>query len=361
MAPRPYTLVAELTWRCPLRCVYCSNPVAYAKDEQELSTEVWSRAFEEAAALGVVQLHLSGGEPALRKDLVPLVRAARASELYTNLITGGTLLDPVLLGELKAAGLDHIQLSLQDSEKDGARWAAGAEVHDRKLEAAAAIRAAGFPLTLNVVLHRGNIGHVDALIAIALELGASRLELANTQFYAWALENRSALLPTRAETEAAEAVVRTARANKKLEIAYVKPDYFAGEPKPCMGGWAKTYMLITPSGEVLPCHAATVIPGLEFDRIGGAKTLDQIWATSKGLLAFRGDTWMEEPCRSCERKDIDFGGCRCQAFLLAGRATAADPACHRSADHPVVLGALERNEAKELVYRDKRSSLRLAR
>jgi pyrroloquinoline quinone biosynthesis protein E len=358
MAPRPYPLVAELTWRCPLRCLYCSNPVAYAKDDRELPTEVWTRAFEQAAALGVVQLHLSGGEPVLRKDLVALVRAGRASDLYTNLITGGTLLDRPLLGELKAAGLDHIQLSLQDSEAEGASWAAGVDVHRKKQEVAAAIREAGFPLTLNVVLHRGNIGRVESLIQLATELGASRLELANTQFYAWALANRSALLPTRAETDAAEAVVRAAR-GRGLEIAYVRPDYFAGEPKPCMGGWAKTYMLITPSGEVLPCHAATVIPGLMFDRIGGPKPLEEIWATSPGLVAFRGDTWMEEPCRSCERKEIDFGGCRCQAFLLAGRASAADPACRHSPDHPVVLSLLQESEV-DPVYRDKRASLRLA-
>jgi pyrroloquinoline quinone biosynthesis protein E len=363
-APRPYTLVAELTYRCPLKCVYCSNPVDFRARREELSTAQWGRVFAEAAELGVVQLHLSGGEPTVRADLPELIRQARACDLYTNLITGGTLLDEARVRQLRDCGLDHIQLSLQDTQRQAAELIAGVRSHDKKLAVARAIARLGVPLTINVVLHRFNIDRVPALIAQAAELGAQRLELANTQFYAWALENRRALLPSRAQVDAAEAAVRDARARYRgvLEIAYVKPDYYAAYPKPCMGGWARTYMCITPTGEVLPCHAAHVIPGLRFESVRD-RPLRLIWEQSPALNAFRGDAWLQEPCRSCPRKAIDLGGCRCQAFLLAGDAAAADPVCTLSPQHAVIADAIAAADqgAAALIYRDARNSERLSR
>lgn len=336
-APRPYTLVAELTYRCPLRCVYCSNPVDFHRSRAELSTDEWRRVFCEAAELGVMQLHLSGGEPVLRDDLVELIEQARACDLYTNLITGGTLLDDDKLRHYREAGLDHIQLSIQGAARESAEMVAGVRSHRKKLDVARLIRQIGFPLTLNVVIHRLNIAEVPELIALALELGADRLELANTQFYAWAAENRRALMPTREQYDRAKEIARAAIAKYRgtLEIAFVQNDYLSGEPKPCMGGWGRSYMCINPTGEVMPCHAATVIPGLRFESVRD-DALEKIWRDSPAMHAFRGDDWMMEPCRSCVRKEIDFGGCRCQAFMLAGNAAEADPICRLSPHHGFV-------------------------
>jgi pyrroloquinoline quinone biosynthesis protein E len=319
--------------------------------------------FSEAADLGVVQLHLSGGEPVVRKDLPTLIRHARQCDLYTNLITGGTLLTVESLQQFRDCGLDHVQLSVQDTDRETAERIAGIRSYDKKLEVARLIKQLGFPLTLNVVLHRFNIDHVPELIALGAELGAQRLELANTQYYAWGLENRKALLPTRAQRDQAEAIAREARSRYRgtMEIAFVQVDYFADEPKACMGGWARTYMCITPTGEVLPCHAAHVIPGLSFDSVR-QQSLETIWRESPALNAFRGDEWMQEPCRSCPRKTVDFGGCRCQAFLLAGDAAATDPVCHRSPLHQTVLDAVTAAEQEQapLVYRDLKNSERLS-
>jgi pyrroloquinoline quinone biosynthesis protein E len=344
--------------------VYCSNPVDYAKNEAELTTEEWKRVFSEAAELGVMQVHLSGGEPVVRDDLLGLVEHARRADLYSNLITGGTLLDRGRLLELRNAGLDHVQVSLQDSEDHAADEIAGLKGHARKLEVARWVKEIGLPLTINVVLHRFNIDRVPELIELAASLGADRLELANTQFYAWALENRGALLPARAQCEAAEASVRAARERwaGRMEIAYVLADYYSSVPKPCMGGWASSYMLITPDGEVLPCHAARVMPHLRFDSVRG-RPLAEIWNGSPALEAYRGDHWMLEPCRGCERKAIDFGGCRCQAYLLSGNAALADPVCGYSPAHGKVVDAIAaRTEVSErdLVYRNRRNSLRLS-
>jgi pyrroloquinoline quinone biosynthesis protein E len=329
----------------------------------ELSTEQWCRTFSEAADLGVVQLHLSGGEPVVRKDLSALIRHAQACDLYTNLITGGTLLTAENLRQFRDCGLDHIQLSLQDSDRQTAELVAGVRSYDKKLAVARLIKEMGFPLTVNVVLHRFNIDHVPELITQAAELGAQRLELANTQYYAWALQNRSALMPTRAQRDRAEEVAREARARYrgKMEIAFVQVDYFSEEPKACMGGWARTYMCITPTGEVLPCHAAHVIPGLRFDSVRH-QSLATIWQRSPALNAFRGEDWMQEPCRSCPRKTVDFGGCRCQAFLLAGDAAATDPVCRLSPHHDVVLEAVAVAEQDNppFIYRDRRNSERLS-
>lgn len=361
-APRPYTLVAELTYRCPLRCPYCSNPINLQLTEAELSTEQWRQVFSDAADLGVVQLHLSGGEPVVRKDLAALIRHARQCDLYTNLITGGTLLNEENLRQFRDNGLDHIQLSIQDTDRERADRIAGVRSHDKKLEAARLIKKFGFPLTLNVVVHRYNIEHVPELIALGAELGAQRLELANSQYYAWALENRNALLPTQAQRDEAARIAREARERYRgtMEIVFVQVDYFTQEPKPCMGGWARTYMCITPTGEVLPCHAAHIIPNLHFDNVR-RQSLTTIWRESPALNAFRGDAWMQEPCRSCPQKTKDFGGCRCQAFLLTGDAAAADPVCHLSPRHEVVVNAVaaaERGHAP-LVYRDPKNSERL--
>src|SRR5579863_9088059 len=335
--PNPLALVAELTYRCPLRCVYCSNPVDFHRTRAELTTGEWRRVFSQAAELGVMQLHLSGGEPALRDDLADLIQHARANDLYTNLITGGTILDEDKLRRFRDAGLDHIQLSVQGASREIAETVAGVRSHRKKLEVARLIRKTGFPLTLNVVIHRLNIAEVPDLITFALELGADRLELANTQFYAWAAENRSALMPTREDYDRAEDLARKAIEKHRgtLEIAFVQNDYLSGEPKPCMGGWGRSYMCINPTGAVMPCHAAAMIPGLHFESIRD-NSLEKIWRDSPAMNKFRGDDWMKEPCRSCARKTIDFGGCRCQAFMLAGDAADTDPICRLSPHHGIV-------------------------
>ena len=357
-APRPYTLIAELTYRCPLRCVYCSNPVDLHRARAELTTGEWRRVFSEAAELGVMQCHLSGGEPVVRNDLVELIRHARVCDLYTNLITGGTLIDEDKLRRFRDAGLDHIQLSVQGAARERAEAIAGIRSHRKKLEVARLIRKIGFPLTLNVVIHRLNIAEVPELIALALELGADRLELANTQFYAWAAENRRALMPTREDYNRAEEIARAAIVKYRgtLEIAFVQNDYLSGDPKPCMGGWGRSYMCINPTGEVMPCHAASVIPGLRFDSIRDI-ALEKIWRDSPAINAFRGDEWMREPCRSCARKTIDFGGCRCQAFMLAGNAAEADPICRLSPHHGIVESMRNDSDADgTLLYRDTKTS-----
>jgi len=363
-APRPYTLLAEITYRCPLRCLYCSNPIDFARAQAELTAAEWGRVFAEAAALGVVQVHLSGGEPAVRDDLGALVAHARAHRLYINLISGGTLLDEPRLEALRAAGLDHVQLSIQDSAAAAADRVAGAPVHEKKIAVARLVAKLGLALTLNVVIHRFNIARVDDLIRLAADLGAHRLELASTQFYAWAMENRAALMPSAAQYAAAEATARAAaeRYRGRLEIAFVRNDYLTGEPKPCMGGWGRSIICVDPTGRVMPCQAAAVIPGLEFANVRDL-SLGEIWRGSSAINAFRGLAWMAEPCASCPRKEIDFGGCRCQAFLLTGAARATDPACRLAPDHAIVTALRERATADEadaaLVYRDVRTSRKL--
>jgi PqqA peptide cyclase len=357
-ATRPYTLLAELTYRCPLRCLYCSNPIDFARAHTELATDEWRRVFAEAAALGVMQVHLSGGEPLMREDLEELIADARANRMYTNLITGGTLLDEPRLGALRAAGLDHVQLSIQDSAADAADFVAGAPVHRKKIAAVQIIGKSGVAFTLNVVIHRFNIGRVDDLIRLAAELGAQRLELASTQFYAWASENRAALMPSASEYAQAEEIARAAIAQYRgvLEIAFVRNDYLTGEPKACTGGWGRTIICIDPAGRVTPCQAAAVIPGLKFFNVRDY-SLSEIWRDSPAMNAFRGGDWMSEPCLSCPRKEIDFGGCRCQAFLLTGSAAATDPACRLAPNHRIVAAArAESSVGTKLSYRDVRSS-----
>ncbi|XXZ57513.1 pyrroloquinoline quinone biosynthesis protein PqqE [Sorangium sp. So ce341] len=334
---RPYTLIAELTYRCPLRCPYCSNPMELEGAAGELSTETWCRVFAEAAALGVMQLHLTGGEPLARRDLEALVRAARGAGLYTNLITSGVPLARERLAALRAAGLDNVQLSVQDADPERADRIAGYAAFDHKLAVAAWVKAEGLPLTVNVVLHRENIDHVPAIIALAERLGADRLELANTQYLGWALANRDALLPTRDQLERAFAIASAARERLlgRMEMVFVTPDYYAALPRACMDGWARRYLHIAPDGLVLPCHAAHTIPGLRFESVRD-RPLAWIWREAPSMNRFRGDAWMAEPCRGCDRREADFGGCRCQAYHLTGDAAATDPACSLSPAHGIV-------------------------
>lgn len=331
----PVGLLAELTHRCPLQCPYCSNPVELAAARGELATDEWARVFEQAAAIGVLQLHLSGGEPTLRADLPDLVRHAREAGLYTNLITAGVLLDAERLDRLALAGLDHVQLSLQGTDPATAERIGGYRGgHAKKLETARLVRRAGLPLTLNAVVHRQNLHQLDAMIALAVELGAERLEVAHVQYYGWALRNRAALMPSRDQLDRATATVEAARASLagRLLIDYVVPDYYARRPKPCMGGWGRAMLAITPQGLALPCHAAQTIPGLVFPDVR-TRELAWIWRESPAFLRFRGDDWMQEPCRTCERRNIDFGGCRCQATALTGDPNATDPACSLAPGH----------------------------
>jgi pyrroloquinoline quinone biosynthesis protein E len=334
VAPRPFGLLAELTYRCPLHCPYCSNPTELAPADGELTTADWQRVLHEAAELGVLHVHFSGGEPLVRPDLAELVQAARAAGLYTNLLTSGVGLSPARAGELRAAGLDSVQVSFQANEEAVADALAGAPAHQRKIEAARLVRALGWPLTMNVVLHRGNIDRVAALVTLAEELGAQRLELANTQYYGWAFRNRAALLPSRAQAEAAAVVAAAAalRLRGRTEVVYVLPDYLGERPKPCMHGWGQRHLTVNPVGDVLPCPTAGVIPGLRFDNVR-SRLLRWIWEASAAFNRFRGTAWMSEPCRSCVLRELDFGGCRCQAALVTGDAANTDPACALSPHH----------------------------
>lgn len=356
-APRPYTLVAELTYRCPLRCVYCSNPTDWSRHGDALSAEDWLRVFREAEALGVVTLNLTGGEPLLRDDLEQLVEGARALDLYTNLITSGIPLARERLARLKTLGLDNVQVSIQDVERTASDRIAGLRAFDRKLEVARWVKELGFPLTLNVVLHRENLGRVTEVIALAESLHADRLELANTQYLGWALLNRRTLLPTRAQLDAAREVARAARRRLqgRMEVLFVTPDYYADTPKACMDGWGRRFIVVTPDGLALPCHAAHTLPGLVFDNVR-SRALGDIWRDSAAFNAFRGEAWMPEPCRSCDRRAIDFGGCRCQAYHLTGDAAATDPACSLAPDHGLVEAARAQaaEPASTLTYRTAR-------
>ncbi|MYV38231.1 pyrroloquinoline quinone biosynthesis protein PqqE [Streptomyces sp. SID1328] len=337
----PFGLLAELTYRCPLACPYCSNPLNLAGYQDELTTDEWLRVLTEAEDLGVLQCHLSGGEPLLRRDLVELVAHAHALGLYTNLITSALGFSRPRAEELRAAGLDHVQISIQADEAAVSDRIAGVPSFRRKIDAMGVVKELGWPLTMNVVLHRHNIDRVADVLALAEKVGADRVELANTQYYGWAWRNRAALLPSRAQLEAAEAVARAAgeRLRDRMDIIYVIPDYYSRYPKPCMGGWASRQLTVTPNGDVLPCPAAQSLP---LPRASVREdSLERIWAESPVMTAFRGTDWMPEPCRSCPRREVDFGGCRCQAFLLTGDAARTDPVCHLSPDHDLVARAVE--------------------
>lgn len=356
--PAPLGLLAELTHRCPLACPYCSNPLALDGRAGELDTGDWARVFREAAALGVLQVHLSGGEPLARRDILDITAAARAAGLYTNLITSGIGLTEARLAALQGVGLDHVQLSIQDTLPDSADRIAGyAGAWARKQEVGRAVVAAGMPLTVNAVIHRANIARLRDIVAMAAAMGAGRVEVAHTQYYGWALRNRAALMPTRAQVMQAMAELDDIRAEFEplLAIDAVFPDYYARRPKACMGGWARRSLNVTPSGRALPCHAAETIPGLEFWNVR-EHDLAEIWARSPAFRAFRGEDWMQEPCRSCARREIDFGGCRCQAMAILGDAAATDPACALSPHHAAMLALAEADAAgadTTYVYRDR--------
>jgi PqqA peptide cyclase len=343
----PLALIAEITHRCPLHCVYCSNPTQLASTDSELTTAEWKSVFEQCGKLGMLHGHFTGGEPLARADLAELISAARDAGLYTNLITSGIGLNDRRLEALVNGGLDHIQISFQDSREDTANWIAGAKAHAHKIELSREIRRNKIAFTVNLVVHRQNLDHLEEMIAFIEQLNPDRVEIAHAQYYGWALTNRAALMPTPAQVEKAVAVVAEAekRLAGKIRIDSVVPDYYAKFPKACMGGWGRKLMLINPAGKVLPCHAAEVLPGMSFENVR-EKSLQWIWQESSSFCRFRGEDWMPEPCRSCDRRAEDFGGCRCQAFLLTADANATDPACSLAPAHHIVESAASAEQSE---------------
>jgi pyrroloquinoline quinone biosynthesis protein E len=361
----PLWLLAEVTYRCPLHCVFCSNPVDYTQHANELSTAEWMRVLREARALGAAQLGFSGGEPLSRDDLEVLVREAHDLGYYTNLITSGVGLNEKRIAAFREAGLDHIQLSFQDSTRELNDFLSSTRTFDLKMKVAKLIKQYEYPMVLNIVLHRQNIDHVQQILEMAEQLGAEFVELANTQYYGWAQINRDHLLPTREQLQRAEAATNTFRSKvgDKMRIFFVVPDYYERRPKPCMNGWGSVFMVIAADGVVLPCHEARMLPGLSFPNVRDAG-IDWIWNESPAFNRYRGDSWMKEPCRSCPEKTKDFGGCRCQAYLLTGDAANADPVCDLSPHHQVVLDAVAKAQQPQapvqpILFRDDRNSRKL--
>jgi len=367
----PLWLLAELTYRCPLHCVFCFNPLDFASHSDELGTDDWLRVLREGRELGAVQCGLSGGEPLLRDDLEVIVAEARRLGYYTNLLTSGVGLTTERARALKAAGLDHVQLSFQDSTREMNDFLSHTKTFELKNRVAQIIKDQGWPMVMNVVLHRLNIDHVDRIIGMAAEFGAEYLELANTQYYSWAFHNRDALLPTRAQLAQAEATAQTWRAKlgERMRIFFVAPDYHEGTAKKCVNGWGSMFLTVTPDGTALPCHTAKMLPGLTFPNVR-ERSLREIWFDSDGFNRYRGTGWMKEPCSSCEHREQDLGGCRCQAYLIAHDAEAADPVCVKSPHHHLVVEAVQRAESgaagvaavteHPLVFRDPKNSRRLA-
>ena len=335
--PNPLALVAELTHRCPLHCVYCSNPLEMQSRSNELSTEDWSRVFKEAAEAGVLQADFTGGEPLARPDIVNLVRNARNARLYVSLITSGLPLDEVKLDLLVDAGLDHFQLSFQGAREETATDISGTQSHAHKLQVLEWLKRYRIGVTLNFVIHRRNIEELEEMLAIVGASGAGCVEFASVQYYGWGFANREQLMPTRQQLDRCVEVLQRAeeRLRGKTRLIFVVPDYYAKYPKPCVGGWGRKLMLIQPNGGVLPCHAAQVIPGMKFENVKN-RSLREIWEHSDAFQRFRGEGWMQEPCKSCDRRTQDFGGCRCQALLLAGDASATDPVCSLAPQRPKV-------------------------
>ena len=333
-APTPLGLLAELTYRCPLHCTYCANPINLAGYRDELDTRAWYRVLDEARALGVMQVHFSGGEPLLRRDLTDLVRHAHGLGMYVNLVTSGIPLAPGALAELAGAGLDHLQLSIQDARPADADAVAGIRAHARKLAVAEQARRLGLALTANAVLHRGNVGRLIDIAALAAAMGADRVELAHTQYYGWALRNRAALMPTADQVATArrDAAMARQRYGGRVEIVHVLADYHTGTAKPCMDGWGARQLVVAPNGDVLPCLAAAQLPGMDPVNVAD-RPLASIWYDSPAFNRFRGTDWLPEPCQSCALREVDFGGCRCQAYQLTGDPGATDPACHLSPHH----------------------------
>jgi PqqA peptide cyclase len=365
----PLWLLAELTHRCPLHCAFCFNPVDFARHEDELSTADWLRVLREARAVGAVQCGFSGGEPMLRDDLEELVAEAHRLGFYTNLLTSGVGLTEARALLLKTAGLDHIQLSFQDSTRETNDFLSHTKTFDLKMRVARLIKAHDWPMVLNVVLHRLNIDFIDKIIEMGVDLGAEYLELANSQYYSWAMVNRDQLLPSREQLQRAERIVQEyrARLGDTIRLLFVVPDYYEKRPKKCVNGWGQTFLAVAPDGAALPCHTARMLPGLQFPNVREA-SISSIWYDSDAFNRFRGKAWMKEPCRSCPEQDDDLGGCRCQAYMIAGDAAAADPVCDKSphrdrVDAAVAIAQLpdaERVTVKPLVFRDPKNSIRLA-
>ena len=349
----PVSILFELTHRCPLQCPYCSNPLQLEQAANELTAAQWSEVMEQAVAMGILQVHFSGGEPALRRDLEQLVEKAESLGLYSNLITSGVGIDDQRVGDLAARGLKHVQISVQDSVEDNANRIGGhRDGFARKMAAAKAVRAHGLPLTINAPIHKMNIEHLPSIIALAVDVGASRMEVAHVQYYGWAYRNRAALMPKREQLEWATGVVEDARRRLQgvMVIDYVVPDYYARRPKACMGGWARQFLNVTPSGKVLPCHAAESITSLDFDNVK-ERSLQDIWDHSEAFEKYRGSDWMPARCRSCERREIDWGGCRCQAFAITGDAANMDPACEFSDHHEHLVNvALLESDRKDVDF-----------
>ena len=341
--PNPLALIAEITHRCPLHCVYCSNPLELTNRAEELPTDVWTPVFQQAAKLGILQVDLTGGEPLARQDILELIRAARTAGLYVNLITSGMPLDEERLAKLVEAGLDHFQLSFQGAREEVAAEISGTKAHAQKLRVVEWLKKVRVAVTLNFVIHRRNIDQVEEMLKLAQSSSATRVEFANVQYYGWAFANREHLLPTRAQLDRSLVSLKAAeeRLRGKIRIESVVPDYYAKYPKPCMGGWGRKLMLITPNGDALPCHAAKVIPTLQFDNVRD-HTLGEIWESSGAFQKFRGEDWMQQPCKTCDRRTQDFGGCRCQALLLTGDAAATDPVCSLSPQRTKVDAILAR-------------------
>ena len=365
----PMWLLAELTYRCPLHCVFCSNPIDYTLHQDELDTSSWKRILGEARALGAVQLGFSGGEPLMRDDLEALAAEARRLGYYSNLITSGVGLNERRIAALKEAGLDHIQVSFQDSTREMNDFLSSTRTFELKRRVAKMVKAHGYPMVLNVVLHRLNIDHVGQILDMAAELEADYVELANTQYYGFAYANRESLLPSRAQLERAEEVTNAfrARIGERMKIFFVVPDYYANRPKACMNGWGSVFLCVTADGVALPCHEARMLPGLEFPSVR-RHDLGWIWRDSPGFNRYRGDEWMREPCRSCPEKGRDFGGCRCQAYLVTGEAANADPVCDKSPHHSLITditarareGTVKVETKPVLLYRDDETSRRLS-
>lgn len=356
----PRWLLAELTYACPLQCPYCSNPLDYANINQELSTEEWKDVLQQARKMGAVQLGLSGGEPLVRKDLVEIAQYANELGYYTNLITSGYHMSEEKIVQLKDAGVDHIQISLQASSQELNDFIAGTQSFEEKKNVAKLIKKHGYPMVLCVVLHRHNIHQMDDILKMAIELGADYVELANTQYYGWAAHNRDQLMPTKAQLDDAEKIAERYQKELagKMKIYYVIPDYYEGRPKACMNGWGTTFLTIAPDGLALPCHSARQLPNFDCPSVR-EQSLEDIWHHSKAFNFFRGEDWMKEPCRTCPEREKDFGGCHCQAFLLTGDATNTDPVCNKAPEHHQVLNAIEQaeqiNEAP-LLFRNSKNS-----
>lgn len=362
----PLWLLAEITYRCPLHCAFCYNPVDFAQTGagQELSTEGWLKVLREARATGSVQCGFSGGEPLMRDDLEILVAEAHRLGYYTNLLTSGVGLTDERAAALKAAGLDHIQLSFQDSTRELNDFLSHTRTFDLKQRVAHTIKANGWPMVMNCVIHRLNIDYIGQIIDMAVELGAEYLELANSQYYSWALLNRDQLLPSRQQLERAERITNEYREKlgDKIRIFFVVPDYYENRPKKCMNGWGNVFLTVTPDGTALPCHTAKMLPGLTFPNVK-EMGVREIWYESEGFNHYRGTGWMKEPCASCPEKEKDYGGCRCQAYMLANDPDAADPVCDKSPAHGVVLAAVAQAQeadhpaaSRPLVFRDPKES-----